>query len=298
MNSLTCYAARVAVLVISLAFVSISPAESTARCTTSGSQPAPKFSHSSSHTVDGRSSVLTDMVCNHDDDGLVFSWAKALMTRGVNNPLTQGEPCEKQSYSANVGAVEQDNDAPIRYTQAGRIKRAGICTRTRNTTSASNAPLISSLETSFSVANARPIRLKIETLVHLDRARRTLRFRLRATHSNVILGLGSMSSFRRILASDDRFMALLKANSNPIGGFRRVSKLLRRRDVDWLAPSLRQDVPLFFANQKSKSIDIDFQFSISDSILSSMSPRTAAVFVLDEGRTLIATGKFVLWAPN
>ena len=297
MNSLTSNAARATLIGISLAIALISPAESKTPCTTSGDNLKPRFSHSSSHMLDRQSSEVTDKVCNHDSDGLVFRWEKALLSRGINNPLQPGPPCSRQRYPAKVDTVELDINAPIKYTQAGHIKRAGICAGTRDTKSKSNAPLISSLETSFIGDNANLIRLRVQTSFYLDRDQSTLRVNLRATHGNVVIGLGSMSGYEEVLLSDRRFIKLLEENSNPIGGFRPVSNLLQRREVDWLIPSLRQDVPLFFSNQNG-NIDINFLIPISKSILASMKQRAAAVFVLDRKKNLLATGKFMLWVPN
>ena len=295
MNSLACHTARAAIFGISLAFTSIwtSSAESTRPCATAGKQPNPHFSHSSSHAVDRQHSVVTDKVCNHDDDGLVFSWDKAFMIRGVNNPLQPGAPCDIQSYPANVDAVKQDNNAPIHYTQSGRIKRAGICAEAGNITSVSVGPLISSLKTSFVRNNDNPVRVTIQTSVYLDRSQETLRFRLRTTHPGVIVGLGSMSSFADALSSNEQFLRILEQHSSPVGGFYRVRDQLNNDDIAWLSPSLREDAVLFFSNI-DPDVYIDFSIPVSESILLSIGQREAAMFVVDMERNLIATGKFVL----
>lgn len=287
-------AAYSAILCVLCMIGSVSFAASADSCNTSDVQPKPSFHHSSYYV--GANSTVRDQVCNDDDKGLVYSWDKAILSRGVFHPLPAGE-CDQQSYPVRSDNVYMDKDAPIRYTQAGLTKRAAICTEDSSTASTYGRPLTSLLFTSFVGNDGRRNLATIQTDFVFDRDFDELQFRVRVTPSNIVVGLGSMQSLSGVLSDDEYFQTLLKNNSDPVGGFQYVWDVLEgSEDLKRLAPRLQKDMPLLLANRKC-NVAIDVTLQLPREISTSMRQQAAAIYLFDVNRNLIFVGRYTAWLP-
>lgn len=248
------------------------------------------FEFGSDAEVDGKSYII-HWVCNKHVEGLVFSWEKARLSRGVFHPLESGD-CVDDPHPVEKVAADLDYNAPILYTQGQISKSAAVYIPESNEEKVEVNP--SYFRTKFVNSEGKKTAAVVE--VAFQHSENELIIRANVEPRYLAIGFGELNW----IASPD-FVAegvkqvFDKTSMQDVSvTFAESQKFLDKAELEMLPASVNEQEMLHITN-KGEEFKLEVSLALTEGV--SLRDRIGTLFVFDEIGRLIGTGSYSYPSP-
>ncbi|WP_158665038.1 hypothetical protein [Ensifer adhaerens] len=259
-----------------------------------------------------------------DDEGLVFVWEKARLSRPTGNPLPKG--CQDDPHPVGKVAEQPDYDAPIRYTQSGRNRSAAIYvpdttasptsgggaqqaqpatdpnvnpgTGTENKGDGAQGKINGNSRFRTIFLNSDNIPTPIDVNLDLSVENDTLNVNLKVEPSYLKVALGSMGWVQSgdFVANVEAIYSAAKEKDLEVL-VTEPTKVLGSEDIAWI-PNVSKTESLLLLSTGKEVFSSEIGLGLKAGIGATMHLRTATLFILDGDNGLIGTGAYSALTPE